>query len=153
MNNYIERYHIYACILRAKTKNLISFDLPFLPQIWVGFQPKIRRNLRGRRRRRICWRLGLILVLRGWRFIPVPHEFLQTWICLRSHFFLLVWSISNISYYLGRSLNARMLVCPFFRLRYKDGFFFKLESVNFVFKRRRGSGSFPDDSLAEGYLL
>ena len=139
---------------RAQLSFFSSFSVPFPPQIWVGFQPKIRRNLRGRRMRRICWRLGLVLVLRGWHFIPVPHKFLQTWTYLRSHCFLFVRSITNVSYYLGRSLNARVLVCPFFSLRYKDGFFsFKLESVNFVFKRRRGSCSFSDNSFPKWYML
>ena len=54
---------------------------------------------------------------------------------------------------MGRSLNKRILVRSFFSLRYNDGFLFKMESINFLFKKRRGSNSFLDNSLSEGYLL
>ena len=139
-----------------------SFGRPTSPSSWasvylfllrsgLGFNPRSAKSWgRG------GWftgRLDLLFFLGRRRLVPSLHELPQTWASLGGHlFFLVIWRVTHVSYYRGRSLNARVLVHFFLDLWYNNGFLLKSELVNFFLKRRGKCSSFLDYSLCKGHL-
>ena len=138
-----------ACLFPLEGPNspssTVSIGL-FFPRSGLGFNPR-SAGIWGGGRGGFAGGLDLFVSLGDGALFLLFISSLKLGPVLGGHCFLFVWSVSNKSYHLGRSLHARMLVCPLFSLRYKDSFFFFKLNLS-ISRSREEEEAIPSPTIA-----